>query len=544
MGAFELGAPDLASAIFWARVSYTFVLVAGVAWLCFTLDFSGSKWWRKPLNLALISVLPLTVAVITWFTRLNDTLWAEMMEDVTTLGASGIWSPVPWYLISTLYQYALYIAGIVILGRLNLRKPKIYRKQVALLITGTGVTILGTILYFAGIIPVTQSLGDVVYISISALIFAVTFIRYRFMDILPVAYRRLIQDIPEGIIVLDPSSHIVEINSRAQDIFRRLNCRLQLKSLQKVCPELYNAVSAQPDGSHIEMVFNIAKEPLYLNVGLVVLYEKNQEMVGKLLVLRDISELKVAQQKLETLYAQECTLRGSLEEEIQKRSRYSRAIVHELRTPLTSILASTELLQEQVKDGIQVALVNNIQRSSVNLEQRVNELFELARGELGLITLESRPLEMTQVIREIAAELNPVVEEKGLYLVLALPSHCPSIVGDKSRLRQILTNLIGNSIKFTCQGGIRVGLQVQPDCLEIRVADSGCGIEPEKMQQLFNPYRRDLSELSSASGLGIGLALCKILVELHQGQIGAESEPGNGTSVFFTLPYSHSGEST
>jgi hypothetical protein len=157
MGAFELGAPDLASAIFWARVSYTFVLVAGVAWLCFTLDFSGSKWWRKPLNLALISVLPLTVAVITWFTRLNDTLWAEMMEDVTTLGASGIWSPVPWYLISTLYQYALYIAGIVILGRLNLRKPKIYRKQVALLITGTGVTILGTILYFAGIIPVTQS---------------------------------------------------------------------------------------------------------------------------------------------------------------------------------------------------------------------------------------------------------------------------------------------------------------------------------------------------------------------------------------------------
>jgi signal transduction histidine kinase len=116
--------------------------------------------------------------------------------------------------------------------------------------------------------------------------------------------------------------------------------------------------------------------------------------------------------------------------------------VHELKTPLTSIIATVDLLQEQVKDPLQTRMVQNILRSSVNLEQRVNELFELARGELGLIKIEPVPLDMGRLIIEIAAEITPVAQEKGLKLRTEIPAAALT-VGRQKPLRQVLINLLG-----------------------------------------------------------------------------------------------------
>ncbi len=116
--------------------------------------------------------------------------------------------------------------------------------------------------------------------------------------------------------------------------------------------------------------------------------------------------------------------------------------MHELKTPLTSIIATVDLLQEQVKDPLQTRMVQNILRSSVNLEQRVNELFELARGELGLIKIEPVPLDMGRLIIEIAAEITPVAQEKGLKLRTEIPAAALT-VGRQKPLRQVLINLLG-----------------------------------------------------------------------------------------------------
>ena len=147
-----------------------------------------------------------------------------------------------------------------------------------------------------------------------------------------------------------------------------------------------------------------------------------------------------------------------LEAEINKRSQFTRAIVHELRNPLTAIISSSNELKEneQLDEKIRIALVENICRASTDLEQRVNELFELARGELGLLEIHPELLDMNQLIQEISAEMEPVAAKKGIKLFWRLSDPPSQVWGDKTRLRQVLSNLLGNAIKYTEEGHIEI----------------------------------------------------------------------------------------
>jgi signal transduction histidine kinase len=254
------------------------------------------------------------------------------------------------------------------------------------------------------------------------------------------------------------------------------------------------------------------------------------------MVLRDITERKLTQRKLETLYSEERRLSNSLQEEIDKRSKYTRALVHELRTPLTSILASSELLESEINDSILSALVKNIRRASLNLEQRINELIELARGEIGMLKINPMPLDMSELIREIVSEMTPVASGKGLAMVSEIPD-LPLVQGERSRLRQVMTNLLSNAIKFTNKGTVTVrASKYGSDLILVQVQDTGRGIDKEQMEDLFDPYRRKTNTGWEMGGLGIGLALSKIFIDLHKGRIWAESTPGSGSIFSFTIP--------
>ena len=251
---------------------------------------------------------------------------------------------------------------------------------------------------------------------------------------------------------------------------------------------------------------------------------------------RDITERKLTQRKLEGLYAEEKKLRASLQEEMEKRSKYTRALVHELNTPLTSILASGELLEAEVQEPLLAALVKNIRRASYNLKQRIDELIELARGEIGILKINPMPVDMEKMLREIESEMKPLARGKDLELELEVAGALPFAMGDRGRLRQVVMNLISNALKFTKVGKIEVKAERVGEYVEVKVKDSGRGIGVEEMKELFDPYRRKVNEGQELGGLGIGLTLSKMFVELHGGKIGVESEVGKGSTFSFTVP--------
>ncbi|MFC1899868.1 CHASE4 domain-containing protein [Chloroflexota bacterium] len=253
--------------------------------------------------------------------------------------------------------------------------------------------------------------------------------------------------------------------------------------------------------------------------------------------LNDITERKHATETLRRRYERERTLRRQLEEEIQKRVEYTRALVHELRTPITPVLAATELLLEEIKEEPLLRLVQSIDRSAKNLNQRIEELLDLARGETGMLQLDRIPMDPLLLLTNITSEMTPVAQSYKQTLTANLPSSLPKIIADSGRLQQVITNLLTNAFKFTPAGG-KITLQAKESNgnLIVEVEDNGPGIDKEERTRIFEAYYRRVEDRERLSGLGLGLALSKNLVELHGGKIWVKSSKGKGSVFGFSIP--------
>jgi len=251
----------------------------------------------------------------------------------------------------------------------------------------------------------------------------------------------------------------------------------------------------------------------------------------------DITEREEAQGKLEEMYEKEKNLRKDLELEVKRRIEFTRALVHELKTPLTPIMSSSELLLSELKEEPWASLASNIYRGATNLSNRIDELLDLARGEIGMLSLNSREVNILRLLKDISGEMSVVALSNGQTLVSELPPSLPLVWGDEERIRQVILNLLINASKFMPEGGtITLKAKAQSGTVVVEIHDTGPGISKEEQQRLFIPYNRKLGDREHLSGLGLGLALSKNLVELHGGTIWINSDTGKGSTFGFSIP--------
>lgn len=219
-------------------------------------------------------------------------------------------------------------------------------------------------------------------------------------------------------------------------------------------------------------------------------------------------------------------------------------LMHEFKTPLTSIIASAGLLAEELTlspDDPRTKLISNILTSAYSLEARASELLDLAKLEAEGFQLELEPTDINTVIYNIVDQLSPTIHSRNQSLTLNLAPHLPKTITDSLRLEQVLLNLLSNATKFTPEGGsISLTSTKQNDHIVIKVQDSGPSIPPEEQTKVFQPYYRLKGDKGHIPGTGLGLALCKHLIELHGGTIWAESQQGKGTTFAFSLPLKNS----
>jgi signal transduction histidine kinase len=517
----EAGAVALSTKTLIMKTEYLGMIGTGVLWLFFCLDYAEYSWWKRPRYFLPFFIIPVIGLLLVWTNELHGLVWARIYLTTTDLGIIAASDHGPLFMLNAIYQYCLYLSGIIIIFRHSFRQPPILRRQTLIILGGTLLPIVASVFYAIGLTPIKGLNMTPFWLFVAALIYAITVIRFRFLDILPVAYRTLVDSIPDSILILDNQNCLIKINPAAESL-PAFQTNQQGKAMDRIWPELQAALTTAQDSRKAELTLLINDKPVYLGASQAVLKDNQGFPVGKLVIIRDITELKNTHKELEA--------------EIQKRSQYSRALVHELRTPLASIIACTDMLGDIVAEPVQQSLSKNIRRAANNLDQRVAELYELARGEIGLIKVDLLPLDICLLVEEIVAEISPVAGQKGLSLIPDCREGL-KVMGDKSRLRQVLSNLISNAIKFSEKGEIRVKLSSLDNVYSlIQVSDSGRGIAPDQMENLFDPYHRRTPAGQNGAGLGIGLALSKILIELHKGEIWAESAAGKGTTVSFKLP--------
>ncbi len=224
----------------------------------------------------------------------------------------------------------------------------------------------------------------------------------------------------------------------------------------------------------------------------------------------------------------------------EAKSRFLANMSHELRTPLTGVLGMAELLGETPVSPRQRDMIDTIRVSGEGLLTILNDILDLAKIEAGKMIVESQPFVPAEVLRRVRALFQPRATAAGLTLTVPIP---PALElprrGDANRLLQILTNLVGNAIKFTASGSVTMTLAAEPgdSLLRIEIADTGIGMSPEQLARVFDEFEQ--AESSTArrfGGTGLGLSITRKLVSLMGGTISIESLEGQGTRVILQLP--------
>jgi signal transduction histidine kinase/CheY-like chemotaxis protein len=259
--------------------------------------------------------------------------------------------------------------------------------------------------------------------------------------------------------------------------------------------------------------------------------------VGGVVFVRQISE---ANRRLRKALDEMREAKEEAERASRAKSDFVSRMSHELRTPMNAILGFAQLLESETLTPEHRDYVGEINRAGVHLLELINKVLDLAKIEAGQMTIEHIAFDLRHTLDEVAAIVSERAKAKKLDLrFYAAPDLPAGIMGDPTRLRQVLINLIGNAEKFTQQGGLDIRIESVEDGQRIRfsVRDSGIGMDAATLERLFKPFSQaDESMTRKFGGTGLGLKISQDLVQAMGGEIQVESTPGQGSHFWFTLP--------
>jgi PAS domain S-box-containing protein len=271
------------------------------------------------------------------------------------------------------------------------------------------------------------------------------------------------------------------------------------------------------------------------------LRDEQGRIVGLVAFATDITDRKRAERELESLVATEQRLRGEAERANRAKDEFLAIVSHELRSPLNALrgwghlLGSTRPLEPGLVERATQAIKRNVEHQA----RLIDDILDTSRSMSGRLTLERNPVNLVDVVHAAIDVARPAANAKRIDLRLAFDHPVITVDGDSARLQQVLTNLLSNAVKFTPQDGtIETTVRLAGDRIRLAVRDNGAGITPEFLPHVFERFTQaDTSTTRRAGGLGIGLALVRHLVELHGGEVRAESEgPGRGATFTVDLP--------
>ncbi|WP_434611474.1 CHASE3 domain-containing protein [Pseudomonas sp. D2-30] len=341
-----------------------------------------------------------------------------------------------------------------------------------------------------------------------------------------------------GIFALDAQGHVITWNVGAERIKgyteqEVLGRHFSLFYLAEECPAHPDMalLAATREGHYMEEGWRCRKDGsrFWASVVITAQYDSTGALRGFSKITRDITDRRAAEIALRTA-------REEAESASRAKSEFLSRMSHELRTPLNSILGFAQLLDMDSIAG-QRTQVSHILRAGQHLLALINEVLDIARIEAGRLPLNIEPIGLPAVLHEALTLVSPMAADAGIHLAeLASLPEGSGVLADRQRLVQVLLNLLSNAIKYNQPGGeVRIEVTAEAPHVSIAISDTGRGIAPELLDQLFKPFER-LGADPQIEGTGLGLSLSKSLLEMMQGSLQVRSDPGQGCCFTLRLP--------
>jgi CheY-like chemotaxis protein len=332
-------------------------------------------------------------------------------------------------------------------------------------------------------------------------------------------------------------------------------CCAKLQELPRGAQTPVLIITGLEETTYVDRAFKVgAADYITKPIHWAVLRQRVRRLLSQSQLYQDLEDSNLAlRQTAAQLKAQNRLLEQAKQAEAatKAKSSFLAAMSHEIRTPMNGVIGMTGLLLETELNSQQYEFVNTIRNSGDALLTLINDILDFSKIESGKLELEQQPLNIRDCIEETLDLLAPKASEQGLELAYLIYKNTPScIVGDVTRIKQILVNLVGNGLKFTPQGEVVVGVTSrrlsEPDAskpaldptyeIKFAVRDTGIGIPGDKLDRLFKAFSQvDSSTTRNYGGTGLGLAISRRLVEIMNGKMWVESEEQRGSTFYFTI---------
>lgn len=524
----EILSTGMAEKILWAKLQYFGISYVALGLFIFTMHYSGHGGWLTRTRTALLALIASVGVMAALTNEWHRLIWTEIrFTNGAPFGPLTIQHGVLFYFL-VLFEYVLIASVTILFFQIATRSQSLYRNQSRIMLAGMAFPWIANFMYITRLNPYPFLDPTPIALMFANLFLSISFLRYRFMDLRPIAQNSVFNAIKDGVVVLDEKERIVDINPVGASIFQNTDNLLgrDIKTLLSDWSE-WRAVNPQGEINQ-EISIEFADGPVTFGLRTAPLLDQRKKHSGLILLLSDISEQKRAREQM---------LEAS-----RLKSQLLANLGHDLRSPLGAIIGYAEMLKDgsfgPMSDN-QVKASSEILDGANQLLSFINNLVGQAQIETGKIILREYPFDVNEVIGPLLSTLNFHAYKKGLTLVEYIDPALPqTLVGDQFWLRQIVMNLVHNAVKFTEKGSVTVRfLKRDMDLWMLQVIDTGIGISPEAQQRVFEAFEQiDSMENSKQSGFGLGLSIVAKLTSIMNGRIELESEAGKGCTFTVILP--------
>ena len=517
----EYMSADLSSILFWDKAAYVGLVSVPVAAVIFVFHRTGRDQWLRTRTFMLLCVIPAITLLLRWTDEYHHLIYSEI-GLVTQNGLTILqWNWGYWFYIDAAYSYALAFLGVGLLAWRLSSSHGVARRQDLILILSIAVPLLAGVVEILNVAayPIDwTSLG----FAFTGVGFFWALFRFRLFELMPVAREAIVRDMPDGVIVLDPGGRVVYANPAGERVFGPSAGVVGKAAVDLFRDRGLKSECLTKDASDFDLAVN--GDQRYFDLHFSFVHDENGSVTGRIGVVRDITERKKLESRL--IEAQRLAAIGET----------TAMVGHDLRNPLQAMKGAVYLVKRltasekaEDKKGA-IDLLNTLDDTVGYMDKIVSDLQDYSRPVGADLVGTSLPDLVRASVAGVKIPGNIRVTED-------FQDGVSNLMLDPVLLRRVLTNLLMNAVQAMPDGGhLTISARDVQDMIVVTVQDTGLGIPAENLAEVFNPFFT-----TKAQGQGLGLAVCKRLIEAQGGTIEVASEVRKGTAFTLKIPTSRSG---